>query len=244
MHLPYLLRGRRLLTLLTTASALVVTGISAAIPTQAAELEHCLVTTTMRDSMSYLHTWYCHDTTTPTYTELEIGNAPGTQGDKIYVYEGTGAYCTFDSQGNCTGAQGSSFATEVWLGPDTAVWIMGGSTRCWAHDVDQPGVITEQSCSGVGADPSVQPAAERQASFWTAIAGSFETKAEADSTAAILKGKGLDADVLLSSDYSSLRPGYWVTFLGHFPDSSDAQNAVEQLRTLGYSDAYTREVKG
>jgi hypothetical protein len=60
--------------------------------------------------------------------------------------------------------------------------------------------------------------------------------------AATLRRQGLDANTLYSSNYSSLRPGYWVTFVGHFATKAQAQAEADYLHTLGYSDAYPREV--
>ncbi len=54
--------------------------------------------------------------------------------------------------------------------------------------------------------------------------------------------RGLDAGVLFSSDYSSLRPGYRVVFSGVFPDDSDAEARASRAHELGYPDAYPRFV--
>jgi hypothetical protein len=51
---------------------------------------------------------------------------------------------------------------------------------------------------------------------------------------------GYDAGVLQSDDYSSLEPGFWVAYVGPFPDAAAAQAAVDQLATDGYDAAYVR----
>lgn len=54
--------------------------------------------------------------------------------------------------------------------------------------------------------------------------------------------RGLDAGVLYSTDYSSLRPGYWVVFSGTFPNQSDAARRASRAKELGYGTAYPRFV--
>jgi hypothetical protein len=52
----------------------------------------------------------------------------------------------------------------------------------------------------------------------------------------------LDAGVLFSSDFRSLRPGYWVVFSGTFSAQPDAARRADRARELGYSSAYPRLV--
>jgi hypothetical protein len=49
--------------------------------------------------------------------------------------------------------------------------------------------------------------------------------------------------VLNSSDYSSLRPGYYVVFSGIYDRLSQAQGALPNARSKGYPLAYVREVR-
>jgi hypothetical protein len=46
--------------------------------------------------------------------------------------------------------------------------------------------------------------------------------------------------VLHSDDYSSLEPGFWVAYVGPFPDNAAAQQAVDELAGDGYDAAYVR----
>lgn len=48
--------------------------------------------------------------------------------------------------------------------------------------------------------------------------------------------------VLNSSDYSSLRPGYYVVFTGVYDTLAQAQSALPNARSKGYPLAYVREV--
>lgn len=53
---------------------------------------------------------------------------------------------------------------------------------------------------------------------------------------------GLDAGVLNSSAFPSLRPGYWVVFSGAHGSQGDAAQRQSRARSLGYGDAYVRFV--
>jgi hypothetical protein len=79
-------------------------------------------------------------------------------------------------------------------------------------------------------------------SAYTAIVGSLQSEAEARALQRQASDRGLDAGVLFSSDYSSLRPGYWVVFSGNFDSVSEAAARVARAQQLGYSDAYPRFV--
>ncbi len=79
-------------------------------------------------------------------------------------------------------------------------------------------------------------------SGYTAILASLTSEPEARATQAEAAGRGLDAGVLYSSDFSSLRPGYWVVFSGSFATDDDAAARAAGARELGYADAYPRFV--
>jgi hypothetical protein len=79
-------------------------------------------------------------------------------------------------------------------------------------------------------------------SGFTAILASLTSEAEASEVEAEATGRGLDAGILYSSDYSSLRPGYWVVFSGDLPDDGGAEARASQAQELGYPDAYPRFV--
>lgn len=93
-----------------------------------------------------------------------------------------------------------------------------------------------------------EPAAEAPVDDWpggtayTAVLGSHTNESEARQRQAEASGRGLDAGVLFSSDYGSLRPGYWVVFSGSFGSVDEAGERVARARELGYSDAYPRFV--
>jgi hypothetical protein len=102
------------------------------------------------------------------------------------------------------------------------------------------------------AEPEPAPAAPAQTepatddwpggSGYTAILASVSSEGEAGSIQTEATGKGLDAGVLFSSDYSSLRPGYWVVFSGVFRDADGAERRAGHAHELGYAEAYPRFV--
>ena len=70
-------------------------------------------------------------------------------------------------------------------------------------------------------------------SAWTVVLASETTKGLAESAvekAKRISSRGLNIGVLYSSDYASLRPGYWVTFAGQFDSVDEAQQAAERYR--------------
>jgi hypothetical protein len=77
---------------------------------------------------------------------------------------------------------------------------------------------------------------------FTAILASVSTEAEARSIQSEATGRGLDAGVLYSSEFSSLRPGYWVVFSGDFPNADGAEARAGHAQELGYADTYPRFV--
>lgn len=112
----------------------------------------------------------------------------------------------------------------------------------------------EQSTSGNQATPPEvhpevePPAAEAGTDDWpggsgfTAILASLPSEAEATAVEAEATHRGLGAGILYSSNYSSLRPGYWVVFSGVFPNDDGAEARASDAHELGYQDAYPRFV--
>jgi hypothetical protein len=69
-------------------------------------------------------------------------------------------------------------------------------------------------------------------------------RAQADAAAQRARNNGLtQVGVLKSSDYSSLRPGYWVTFTGIYDTQAQAENNLANARSKGFPLAYAREVR-
>jgi hypothetical protein len=69
-------------------------------------------------------------------------------------------------------------------------------------------------------------------------------RSQADAAAQRARSEGLpQPGVLNSSDYSSLRPGYWVAFTGVYDTESQAEAALPTARSRGFPLAYVRQVR-
>jgi hypothetical protein len=79
-------------------------------------------------------------------------------------------------------------------------------------------------------------------SAYTVVLGSMSTETAARAVQARATAAGLDAGVLYSSDFSSLRAGYWVVFSGVFDTHGGTAGRVARAHDLGFSDAYPRFV--
>ncbi len=67
--------------------------------------------------------------------------------------------------------------------------------------------------------------------------------AAAEAQGARARAAGLsEVGVLRSSDYSSLRPGYWATFSGVYDTLNEARTELPSARAAGFPSAYTRRV--
>jgi len=71
-----------------------------------------------------------------------------------------------------------------------------------------------------------------------------EGRAQADAAAQRARNNGLSqVGVLNSSNFSSLRAGYWVTFTGIYDTQQQANTALPNARARGFPTAYTRPVR-
>ena len=65
----------------------------------------------------------------------------------------------------------------------------------------------------------------------------------AESSAQQALNAGLpEVGILNSSNYSTLNPGYYVTFTGVYDSQNEAENALPRARSSGFPTAYVREV--
>jgi S1-C subfamily serine protease len=83
---------------------------------------------------------------------------------------------------------------------------------------------------------------------WTVILASLavgegKSKVDAEQEAAKVRAKGFQADVLFSSDFQSLRPGYWVVYSREFGTEVEASAYAAQLRSMGFATPYPRLLK-
>jgi hypothetical protein len=79
-------------------------------------------------------------------------------------------------------------------------------------------------------------------SGFTVVLASEGSVASARATQRRASDAGLDAGVLSSSSYGSLRPGYWVVFSGSYSSQAEAAERQGRARSLGFGDAYVRFV--
>ena len=70
-----------------------------------------------------------------------------------------------------------------------------------------------------------------------------EGRGQAESAAQQALNAGLpEVGILNSSNYSTLNPGYYVTFTGVYDSQNEAENALPRARSSGFPTAYVREV--
>ena len=68
-------------------------------------------------------------------------------------------------------------------------------------------------------------------------------RSQAEAAANRARNNGLsEVGILNSTDYSSLNPGYYVTFSGIYDTQSQANAALPNARSKGFPTAYVREV--
>jgi hypothetical protein len=70
-----------------------------------------------------------------------------------------------------------------------------------------------------------------------------EGRGPAESSAQQALNAGLpEVGILYSSNFTTLNPGYYVTFTGVYDTQDEAENALPRARQSGFSTAYVREV--
>ena len=78
---------------------------------------------------------------------------------------------------------------------------------------------------------------------YTVIIESAQSQSAAETVAQQAQDGGqTDVGILNSDDYSSLNGGYYVVFLGSYTSKSDAEDALDGVRS-DYPDAYVRQIK-
>lgn len=78
---------------------------------------------------------------------------------------------------------------------------------------------------------------------WTVVINNYPEKARADDRAGAVQSTGVDAGVLLSSDFTSLCPGYYVVFSGIYTSKTQAERHVQQLKDKDLFGIYAREIR-
>lgn len=95
---------------------------------------------------------------------------------------------------------------------------------------------TTQSSGGLSDWPAGRTA-------WTAILASTRSEADARAAKRRVAGAGDPAGVLFSTDFTGLRPGYWVVFSGTYASRNTAIAQAVKLRP-DFPSAYARRIEG
>ena len=113
------------------------------------------------------------------------------------------------------------------------------------------GEDAEPTGTPASAAPATAPTTTLADGFYTVVlasipAGSEGSEADADRRAVELRQRGVEVDILDSSRYSTLNPGYLVVFSGRFGSEREADQHLDRLaaRELpGGENPYVRQVK-
>lgn len=134
---------------------------------------------------------------------------------------------------------GNLFVTSAFAEQSDCALITNAGTTVLTC-VNPDGTVTTSTLPQT-VHPTLTAPAPVEAPFWATMA--FSGSADgANKRADALRAQGVDANVIYSSNYSSLSAGYWVTFVGRYTTKAQAQAEADYLHTLGYSDAYPRLV--
>ena len=109
-------------------------------------------------------------------------------------------------------------------------------------DGDTPvesGGTTTSTTSATSSTSTTAPGTLTTPAFVVVVSSESE-EARAQQRRDELTESGFDAGVLSSADYASLEPGFWVAYVGPFPDVAGAESAKADLVAAGYTAAYTR----
>lgn len=78
---------------------------------------------------------------------------------------------------------------------------------------------------------------------YTVVLVSATSRNAADAKAEQAIKRGIEAGVLRSDDFSTLRAGYWVVFAGQYDTSEQATRAADRYAEQGFGGGYPRQVK-
>jgi hypothetical protein len=106
-------------------------------------------------------------------------------------------------------------------------------------ETDPAATATSSSTTTIATTTTTVPGGIVTPTF-VAVVSSETDEANAQLLRDELTESGYDAGVLRSDDHTSLEPGYWVAYVGPFPDVAAADAAKDDLIAAGYSAAYTR----
>jgi hypothetical protein len=103
-----------------------------------------------------------------------------------------------------------------------------------------PAAAPGQDQPAGGAQPQSWPSGK---SAYTVILLSTDQRVGAERKAREVAAAGLPAGLLRSNDYPSLRPGYWVVFVGQYDSVEEASRRADRIADQGFPGGYPRYVK-
>jgi SPOR domain len=120
--------------------------------------------------------------------------------------------------------------------------VLGGAaflavTLVLDSDDDEPASVTTTTTT---VPLTTSTTVELTTPTFVAVVRSVPDEAAARATADELTEAGFDSGVLRSDDYSSLNPGFFVAYVGPYPEVGGANVAVGELAAAGYGGAYPR----
>jgi len=131
--------------------------------------------------------------------------------------------------------------TPTAPGPTTGFDTVTGPASVPTTAPDTTGdVITKPATESTAAGTSDWPAGT---TAWTAILASTRSESDARSAKERVAKSGDPAGVLFSTDFTGLRPGYWVVFSGTY-DSQEAANTQAVKLRPDFPSAYARRIEG
>lgn len=126
---------------------------------------------------------------------------------------------------------GTATGFDTVTGPSSVPDTSGGVTTAPA-----PEPTTASAADGTSDWPVGRTA-------WTAILASTRSESDARSAKGRVAGAGDPAGVLFSTDFTDLRPGYWVVFSGTYDSRTTAVAQAAKLRP-DFPSAYARRIEG
>ena len=105
---------------------------------------------------------------------------------------------------------------------------------------DTPQTTPEPDPSAGTSGPAEWPEGE---TAYTVVLVSATSRNAADAKAEQAIKRGIQAGVLRSDDFSTLRPGFWVVFAGQYDSSEEATRAADRYAEQGFGGGYPRQVK-
>lgn len=79
--------------------------------------------------------------------------------------------------------------------------------------------------------------------LWFVIAASASNEADAAAKKSQAHKQGYYPDIIKSSDFPKLKPGYYIIVLGAFENAPDAQKYALDAKYRGFKDAYAKQAR-